>query len=107
MIRVAALGFGLGLGLLAGCVPTVAPDTPAQRAEAVLGASLVGTAPQNLMPRIADCAANNATPREVARLQAEIDAAPNAITRRIARDIIRRGDTQACLAANGVSMVKG
>lgn len=104
MIRAAIIAFGL----LAGCVaPGGMPDTPEYRAKAVIGASLVGTAPQNLMPRIATCAFENATPDEVERLQATIDMAPNTATKRISRNIIRRGETQACLAANGIAMVKG
>lgn len=91
------------LALLAGCVaPGNMPDTPAQRAKAVIGASLVGTAPQYLMPAIATCAVKTATPAEVDRLQAAIDSAPNAQTRRIARAIIWRAETQACLNANGI-----
>jgi hypothetical protein len=97
----------IAIGVLAGCGPAVAPDTPAQRAEAVIGASLVGTAPQNLMPRIAKCAIDHATPAEVEVLQATIDMAPDATTRRISRDIIRRGATRTCLASNGISVVKG
>ncbi len=94
------------LALLAGCVaPGSMPDTPAQRAEAVIGASLVGTAPQHLMPRIADCAAANATEAEVDQLQSAIDLAPNAATRRTSRAIIWRAETQACLTRNGIVLV--
>ena len=98
----------LALALLAGCAaPRSMPDTPVQRAKAVVGASLVGTAPQKLMPAIADCVASAATPAELDRLQAAIDMAPNATTRRISRAIVRRTDTQACFARNGIAMAKG
>ena len=92
--------------LVACAAPVSMPDTPLQRAKAVIGASLVGTAPQNLMPAIANCAASRATPDELDRLQAAIEVAPNAATRRIARSIIWRSETQACLNHNGIVMAK-
>ncbi|WP_415233371.1 hypothetical protein [Pseudorhodobacter sp.] len=96
----------IALGLLAvGCTaPVSMPDTPAQRAKAVIAASLVGTAPQNLMPAIATCAASNATVSELDRLQGAIATAPNAATRRIARAIIHRAQTQRCLNDHGIVM---
>ncbi|MDN5787756.1 hypothetical protein [Pseudorhodobacter sp.] len=96
------------VGLLAGCAGNGAmPDTPLQRAKAVVAASLVGTAPQYLMPRIADCVAGNASTAEIDSLQAAIDRAPNAATRTTARAILRRAETRSCLLRHGVRLVKG
>ncbi len=99
-MRAWALALPLALAACGGQVPEVQSDAQSVTEE-VVAARYPAAAPRET----ATCVINNASPQELAILQASMDATTDQIAASTVNDILARPSTASCLAANGVSLL--